>query len=53
MDVLSSVMTALLEYYPSILTVLLECIEILYQFGEPDWFLETCETSYRNAPVIK
>ena len=26
------------------LTVLLEYVGILFQFSEPDWFLETCET---------
>ena len=45
MDVINNVTTALLEYYPLTLTVLLECVGILCQFGKPDWFLETCETS--------
>ena len=33
MDVINSVSTALLEYYPLTLTVLLECIEI-YEFWQ-------------------
>ena len=41
---MDSVMTVLLEFYLSLLTVLLECIWILCKFSKPDWFLETCET---------
>ena len=33
MDVINSVTTALLKYYPHTLTVLLECIGILRQFS--------------------
>ena len=50
MDVINSITTALLEYYPLTLTVLLECIGIC-QFGKPDWILETCETSIELPPA--
>ena len=43
MDVINGVTTALLEHYPYILIVLLECIGILCQLSKPDWFLEACE----------
>ena len=49
MNVINSVMTALLDNYPPV-TVLSQCFGILCQISELDWFLETCETPLK-APL--